>query len=258
MLWPKRHAAQHALSRCPVALFAQLDVGTVGAPRPLERDGTDTARSACRLQAEGAHREHGDGIDHAVDATDGQVPALRHLKRDALAVEARSPARAIRKTSHNPGEGEGGRDDSAHTVSTKRNLHEVHDQAPDSYRQLATTLPLARVVSRSVADPFMPSPMVTTPLPRCGTRAATRTPWLVHTTVRPTPSTPGRKTTRWPPFRLGGAMVDPLAAPTHTVAAATTTAAICATPLIVMLIRHRPAPRHTDKMQPRAPCRHSA
>jgi hypothetical protein len=38
-----------------------------------------------------------------------------------------------------------------------------------AYRQLATTLPSARAVSLSVADPFMPSPNVTAPCPGYGT-----------------------------------------------------------------------------------------
>jgi hypothetical protein len=86
-----------------------------------------------------------------------------------------------------------------------------------------------------------------TPFPRCGTRAATRMPRLVHTTVRPTLSTPARKTRRWPPFRLGGLTVDPLATPTPEVAAATARAATRAIRLIVIVIRHRRDSRHTGE-----------
>jgi hypothetical protein len=190
---PRRDAAQHAPSRCPVALLTQLDVGTVGTPRPLDGLRADPGRRAPMLQAEGTHREHRDGIDDAVDATDGQVPALRYLKRDSLAVESRSGARAIRKATDYTGENERDRNDSLHTVSTRRKPHEVHRQAPNGYPQLATTLPSARVVSLSVADPFKPSPIVTTTSPRSGTGATTRTPWLVQTTPRPTLKTPARK-----------------------------------------------------------------
>jgi hypothetical protein len=49
------------------------------------------------------------------------------------------------------------------------------------------------------------------------------------------------------PFKFGGVTANPLAAPTPTMPAASASAVTCATPLIMTVIRHRTASRHSGE-----------